>query len=55
MPARLEELLALAPGVAEAASAARAGALDEAGREVVVGALARLEAALRARTARASF
>jgi len=55
MPARLEELLALAPGAAEAASAARAGALDEAGRDVVAAALARVEAALRARTASASF
>jgi hypothetical protein len=55
MPARLDELLALAPGVAEAASAARAGSLDEAGRDVVAAALARLEAALRARTASASF
>jgi hypothetical protein len=55
MPARLDELLALAPGAAEAASAARAGALDEAGRDVVATALARLEAALRARTASASF
>jgi hypothetical protein len=55
MPERLDELLALSPGVAEAAGAARAGALDEAGRDAVVAALARLEAALRARTARASF
>jgi len=55
MPARLDELGALAPGVAQAASAARAGALDEAGRDAVAHALGRLEAALRARTARASF
>ena len=55
MPARLEELLALMPGVAEAAGAARAGSLDEGGRDVVAAALARLEAALRARTASASF
>jgi hypothetical protein len=55
MPARLEELRGLVPGVAEAASAARAGALDEAGRDVVAAALARVEAALRARTASASF
>jgi hypothetical protein len=55
MPARLAELRALSPGVAEAASAARAGALDEAGRDVVAGALERLEAALRARTASAPF
>ncbi|HEX5622585.1 MAG TPA: hypothetical protein VFX51_29435, partial [Solirubrobacteraceae bacterium] len=55
MPARLEELRALAPDVAEAAGAARAGALDESGRDVVAAALARLEAALRARTASASF
>jgi hypothetical protein len=55
MPERLDELLALAPGVAEAAGASRAGALDEAGRDVVAAALARLEAALRARTASAQF
>jgi len=55
MPARLDELRSLAPGVAEAAAAARAGALEESGRDAVVGALTRLEAALRARTARASF
>ena len=55
MPERLEELRGLAHGVAEAASGARAGALDEAGRDVVAGALGRLEAALRARTASASF
>jgi hypothetical protein len=55
MPARLEELRALGPGVAAAAGAARAGALDEAGRDAVAHALARLEAALRARTASARF
>jgi hypothetical protein len=55
MPARLDELRALAPGVAQAASAARAGVLDEPGRDAVAHALGRLEAALRARTARASF
>jgi hypothetical protein len=55
MPERLEELAALAPGVAGAAAAARAGTLDEAGLELVEAALARLEAALRARTARAQF
>ena len=55
MPARLDELAALAPAVAEAASAARAGTLDEAGRDASAHALGRLEAALRARTASASF
>jgi hypothetical protein len=55
MPARLDELAAQAPGVAEAASAARAGTLDEAGRATIAHALGRLEAALRARTASASF
>jgi hypothetical protein len=55
MPARLDELRGLLDGVRAAADAARAGALDEAGRDVVAGALARLEAALRARTASAPF
>ena len=55
MAARLEELHGLADPVAAAAAAARAGALDEAGRETVVAALSRLEAALRARTAAAPF
>jgi hypothetical protein len=55
MPARLEELRGLAAEVAPAAGAARSGTLDEAGRAVVERALARLEAALRARTAGASF
>jgi hypothetical protein len=55
MAERLEELRALSPAVAEAASAARAGALDETGRDSVAGALGRLEAALRARTASAAF
>ena len=55
MPERLEELAGLAPGVATAARAAREGALEEAGRAVVERALGRLEAALRARTAGASF
>jgi hypothetical protein len=55
MPARLDELRALSEGVRDAADAARAGALDEAGRDVVAGALGRLEAALRARTASAAF
>jgi hypothetical protein len=52
---RLDELHDLAPGVAEAASAARAGRLDEDGRAAIAHALGRLEAALRARTAHASF
>jgi hypothetical protein len=55
MPARLEELAALAPGVAAAAAAARAGGLDDATRAAVAHALGRLEAALRARTASAVF
>jgi hypothetical protein len=41
--------------VRAAAEAARAGALDDAGRETVAHALGRLEAALRARTAAAPF
>jgi hypothetical protein len=55
MPARLEELAGFAESVAAAGAAARAGALDEEGRSAVERALARLEAALRARTAGASF
>lgn len=55
MPARLEELAALAPEVGGVAAAARAGGLDDAGRAVVGRALGRLEAALRARTAGARF
>jgi hypothetical protein len=55
MPARLDELRELLDGVRAAAAAARAGTLDEAGRDSVGGALARLEAALRARTAGAAF
>jgi hypothetical protein len=55
MPARLEELGSLRADVAAAAAAARAGALDEAGRGAVERALSRLEAALRARTAGAQF
>lgn len=55
MPERLDELRALAPGVAAAAAAARAGTLDGTGEAGVERALARLEAALRARTAGASF
>jgi hypothetical protein len=55
MPARLEELASLAEGVADAAGAARAGTLDEAGRSVVAQALGRVEAALRARTSSAQF
>jgi hypothetical protein len=55
MPARLEELAALAPGAAAAAVAARAGGLDESTRAAVAHALGRLEAALRARTASAVF
>ena len=55
MAARLDELHGLADSVAAAAAAARAGSLDVAGREAVASALARLEAALRARTAAAPF
>jgi hypothetical protein len=55
MAERLEELGGLTDGVAAAATAARAGTLDEPGRAVVERALGRLEAALRARTAGASF
>ena len=55
MPARLDELAGLSDGVAGVAAAARAGGLDEAGRDVVERALLRLEAALRARTAGARF
>jgi hypothetical protein len=46
---RLNELRQLAPGVSSAADAARAGTLEPAGVDVITAALARLEAALRAR------
>jgi hypothetical protein len=55
MPERLEELAGFSGTVSEAAAEARAGALEEAGRDVVAQALGRLEAALRARTAGAAF
>ena len=55
MPERLDELGALAPGVAAAGAAGRAGGLDEDGVAAVAHALGRLEAALRLRTARARF
>ena len=55
MPARLEELGGHRESVAAAAAAARTGALDETGVAAVRAALGRLEAALRARTAAASF
>jgi hypothetical protein len=55
IPQRLEELQGLVRSVAEAAADARVGALDQAGRAAVERALARLEAALRARTASAAF
>jgi len=55
MAERLEELRALLDEVAATAAAARAGTLDDPGRGVVERALGRLEAALRARTAGASF
>lgn len=48
---RLEELRGLREGVAAAAQAALAGALEPAQRDVVAHALGRLEAALRARVA----
>ena len=50
MADRLAELTGYAPLVAAAATAAREGRLDGAGVETVTAALARLEAALRART-----
>ena len=55
MPERLDDLRGLEDGVRAAARAARAGALDEAGRDTVAAALGRVEAALRARTASAPF
>jgi hypothetical protein len=55
MAERLAELAVHRPHVAAAAAAARAGRLDEADADAVAAALARLEAALRARTAAASF
>ena len=55
MPERLDDLEAHRRRVAAAAAAARTGSLDEAGVGAVGAALARLEAALRARTAAASF
>ena len=55
MAERLEELAGFAASVGEAARAARRGALDEPGRDLVARALGRLEAALRARTAGAAF
>jgi hypothetical protein len=55
MPERLEELRGFGSGVAAVAAAARTGAVAEDGRVVVAAALGRLEAALRARTAGASF
>jgi hypothetical protein len=55
MAERLEELRALAPGVAAAATAARAGGPDDDARVAVAHALGRLEAALRARTAGVAF
>jgi hypothetical protein len=48
--ARLDELRGYAPAVRASAAAAREGRLDAAGVETVSAALARLEAALRART-----
>ena len=48
--ARLDELRGYAPAVRAAAAAAREGRLEPAGVETVSAALARLEAALRART-----
>jgi hypothetical protein len=51
VPRRLSELEGYAPGVADAASAAREGRLEAAHVETISAALARLEAALRARAA----
>ncbi len=51
LPDRLAELAGWSPAVAAAAAAARAGTLDPAGMESASAALARLEAALRARAA----
>jgi hypothetical protein len=48
--ARIDELRGYAPAVRAAAAGAREGRLDAAGVETVTAALARLEAALRART-----
>jgi hypothetical protein len=55
MAERLDALAGLSAPVADAARAARAGALDSDGRSAVERALGRLEAALRARTAGADF
>ena len=55
MPERLDELRSFAAAIAAAGAAARAGALDNEACVVVEQALGRLEAALRARTAGASF
>jgi hypothetical protein len=55
MPKRLEELSAFVEPVRAAGAGARSGTLDTEGREAVERALARLEAALRARTAGAAF
>ena len=55
MPERLAELAALADGVGAVAATARLGGVDDAARAAVAHALARLEAALRARTAGARF
>jgi hypothetical protein len=51
MPERIAELEQLRPSVAEAAAAALQGGLDDEHADAVAGALARLAAALRARTA----
>ena len=55
MPARIDELRELAPRASLMAAMARAGGLDEAATADVARVLGRLEAALRARTARATF
>jgi len=51
LSARLDELCALRDGVAAAARSAREGGVDDEDADRVAHALARLEAALRARTA----
>ena len=55
MAARLDELAGHREAVAAAAAAARTGVLDEHGAAAIAAALARLEAALRARVAESVF
>ena len=53
MSGRIDELEEMAPGVNDAAQAARQGGISENQTELVTSALGRLEAALRARSAAA--